>query len=898
MPEKPATRTKPRKATAGRKAPRTLPAQRELEDVSSVPRLPRVYVPRARLWTRLEDVTNHGVTLLVAPVGAGKTLGVAGWLRTSGQAGRTTWIQGDASWSAARLEKLLGTSTSSAGATRNLLVIDDAQQLPTPSLRLLDDRLVNSPEGLRILLISRWDLPLTRLVPELMGDFSVLRGDVLRMDEDEAVPLITEHARTDHPEVVRSVIDRANGWVAAVVLASRSIAATPDAVATARRYARGNASIADRLVSEVFAALQPRERHLLLCVANEEVVTTEQAVHLSHDARAGEVLAGLETTGLLVTRLPDTDATSDDPDPAAGVEDSARFRIHPLLIETVRRRLFAGGVDVARAQSTILRAVRLDLARGETERAFVRLVAANEPDQAAKVLADEGVTMLLRGHGDAIAAFARTHPDAVDATPSTWFALALERWLDNDSTGTAHWLDRVVEWAETLEKPDELCPQMACARLLRARMGGEPMDAAIGHARRVVLAQMTASAPGPLLPLLIAELGMAQAWLGELGEAEVNLTTAISLSRAQGLGSLTAAALSHLALTLFMQGRESACIEIAEAALQQLPANESARAFVRARALLARQLATLCDVPWPTGESAQDAPASSSVPLHIGDPVARFWVHLREARLALMSGSVSGAEQVLEVPPTWFAMPDHLRVTLIIERGFLASLAGDAQALRSWSTELESLGARGEAELLTGLRLELESDRKAALAAYERAQEDVTYSQPPSRALALTCEAQLLDVLGRPDDAIDRLRTAATLTEVRRNAVPFLGWSRQGTPIETLLARLAADTPTAWIKEVAAAAQGKPDIATVFAPMTATPRERTKVSDPTVRPSLSAREREVLNELARGATYADIAAELFVSENTVKTHVSSLYSKLAVTRRSEALAVARNLHLL
>jgi DNA-binding NarL/FixJ family response regulator len=61
---------------------------------------------------------------------------------------------------------------------------------------------------------------------------------------------------------------------------------------------------------------------------------------------------------------------------------------------------------------------------------------------------------------------------------------------------------------------------------------------------------------------------------------------------------------------------------------------------------------------------------------------------------------------------------------------------------------------------------------------------------------------------------------------------------------------------------------------------------------------LSPREREVLNELARGSTYADIAAKLFVSENTIKTHVSSLYGKLAVGRRSEALAVARNLHLL
>ena len=63
-------------------------------------------------------------------------------------------------------------------------------------------------------------------------------------------------------------------------------------------------------------------------------------------------------------------------------------------------------------------------------------------------------------------------------------------------------------------------------------------------------------------------------------------------------------------------------------------------------------------------------------------------------------------------------------------------------------------------------------------------------------------------------------------------------------------------------------------------------------------PVLSPREQEVLNELARGATYGDIATNLFVSENTVKTHVSSLYSKLSAGRRSEALAVARKMHLL
>ena len=97
--------------------------------------------------------------------------------------------------------------------------------------------------------------------------------------------------------MIRSVTGRANGWIAAVVLAARSIAATPDPVAAARRYAEGAASIADQLANEVFATLSPRERHLLLCVANEEVVSVEDAVHLTHDALAGEALAGSRRPG-------------------------------------------------------------------------------------------------------------------------------------------------------------------------------------------------------------------------------------------------------------------------------------------------------------------------------------------------------------------------------------------------------------------------------------------------------------------------------------------------------------------------------------------------------------------------------------------------------------------------
>ncbi|MEW2572116.1 LuxR C-terminal-related transcriptional regulator [Streptomyces sp. NPDC047070] len=62
--------------------------------------------------------------------------------------------------------------------------------------------------------------------------------------------------------------------------------------------------------------------------------------------------------------------------------------------------------------------------------------------------------------------------------------------------------------------------------------------------------------------------------------------------------------------------------------------------------------------------------------------------------------------------------------------------------------------------------------------------------------------------------------------------------------------------------------------------------------------SLSARERDVLRHLAQMMTTEEIADELYVSVNTVKTHLKSVYRKLAVTRRSAAVRRARELELL
>jgi LuxR family maltose regulon positive regulatory protein len=61
---------------------------------------------------------------------------------------------------------------------------------------------------------------------------------------------------------------------------------------------------------------------------------------------------------------------------------------------------------------------------------------------------------------------------------------------------------------------------------------------------------------------------------------------------------------------------------------------------------------------------------------------------------------------------------------------------------------------------------------------------------------------------------------------------------------------------------------------------------------------LSQRELEVLHLIALGRTNPEIARQLIVAPGTIKAHAASIYRKLDVTNRTEAVARARQLHIL
>ena len=61
---------------------------------------------------------------------------------------------------------------------------------------------------------------------------------------------------------------------------------------------------------------------------------------------------------------------------------------------------------------------------------------------------------------------------------------------------------------------------------------------------------------------------------------------------------------------------------------------------------------------------------------------------------------------------------------------------------------------------------------------------------------------------------------------------------------------------------------------------------------------ITRREREILELIATGLSNREIAAKLFVSENTVKTHSSRLFDKLSAKRRTQAVQIGKELGLI
>jgi LuxR family maltose regulon positive regulatory protein len=220
----------------------------------------------------------------------------------------------------------------------------------------------------------------------------------------------------------------------------------------------------------------------------------------------------------------------------------------------------------------------------------------------------------------------------------------------------------------------------------------------------------------------------------------------------------------------------------------------------------------------------------------------------------------------------------------VLTEAELRSTAGQDQPASAIRRSLEEGGPLSGGEAMVLARLHLAAGDPAAAAAALAPCLDGT---APDGFLAVQAEAWLLDALAS-DAMADHDRAAASL-ERALDLAEHGGLCRSfldaGAPARSLLARYRQRVPTSWsyLDQLLQASAESAQVTVV---------------SPKLIEHLTEREHTVLRYLPSLMTYEEIAADLYVSLNTVKTHAYGIFRKLGVTGRRQAVRSARELHLL
>jgi len=865
---------------------------------SSVPVAHHV-VPRPRLFALLEAGARGPAMLVAATAGWGKSVLLTSWI-AAGAGGRApVWLRlardDDAAgfWAAVAraLTPVLGPEGGAVlrplatgghpvedppgmvscalrrAATPVLLVLDDLHVVTSPEVHAgLVGLVERSPPQLSLVVLTRRDppWPLSRL--RLAGLLAEVRAQDLAFGLDEAAKLFRMLSADLDDSQVRRLVERTEGWPAGLRLVALHLRGQPDVEAAVAEFSGDDHSVAGYLVSEVLDQQPPDLVRFLEEISAVDLVCADLADALTGRCDSEALLAGLAADHLFVQ----------------AVDRPGRwYHLHRLIADILRAR-------------PLPRSRRRDLRRRAAEwyqrndMPIDALRAAVEGELwplAAALVGRHLVALALSGRARELEReLSRVPRAALAAHPELACGLAAARIVHGT---TAELADHLASGRARLRG---LSPRRAArARVLldltagaAARVEGD-WDEAVALYRSVPLDPVALAdldiTGVEIVPVLVENhLGMAALLAEDLQAAERDLgAAAVAPIEPRPLPRLNAA--GYLSLVRCRRGElgpaQSSALDVVrmatEAGLDRAPQVVGAY-LTMAHVALDRVHPEEAD-DWLGRTAAVEAVAPEP---HVRAEAALLLAARRESvgdREQALSGLRATAAEV-DVGRLPRAVGERWSVT---EAGLLAGL-GDAEHARAI---LDGIGpARTTAAALATARLHLRlGDVAAAAAARAAAQPE---QHPRGVVDAALLEVALAAASGDGSAAVERLEDALAAAAPWYLRRPFLTEVIDLRPL--LERRLEHGTIVpAFAVDVLAQLSGTP----------------VPVADPSaVVEPLTERERTVLRYLASTLSNAEIASELYVSVNTVKTHQRALYRKLGVTGRREAVGRARSLDLL
>ncbi|GEL93413.1 hypothetical protein CCO02nite_00710 [Cellulomonas composti] len=853
----------------------------------TVPTPARV-VRRAALDELLENAVDRRLTVVSAGPGWGKTVAVAQWAATTDRA--VAWLTLEASndssvpfWSevlaALRASEVVpadhplaalrvpAVETSEFHAQlfhalealpeRVVLVLDDFHHVTRREILDVIDELLRYDLPLRLVVVTRIDPLLRQHRLRVEGELSEVFAADLAFDGTAVAELARSRGRELTGDDVARVLEQTDGWAVGVRLVMPA-PGHPGATVVPQQHA------SEYLVAEVLDRLEPDMRHVLLMTSVTTAVCEDLVEAVLPGGEARRRWRAFVTRNAFVTPIG---------------ADGTWYRYHPLLRDMLLGRLRADAPqDALRAHR---RAARWLASHGEPVLALVQARHAGDWALFGRLFVEVGsVPLVSAARGQMIdllgsIPYAELEPDVGIELCVASLAVATGRF----AAATTH-----VMRARALLDDDADAADTALLEIVAAtasRGAGDP-EAARRAAAAALVALDGAIRPSAAWPgyhvLAVNSHAVGLLWRGDVEEARRQLDALVATTRTMAPLLPVLNARSYHAFAEALLGR----LDLArEHGLQVI---DDARDLGWASHLQCRP--AYAAVAWAALLRGVEDEADRMLALGLAsdlngqEPQTTLAVRLMQAMVAVQRGRLRAAEAALRsagplddtIPP---ALAD-LAARVVRE---VAQRAGRAELTDGTTIDpTTALGHVHDAQA----HLDRGDTGDAITSAIEASVLADREQDPLVQVEALLMLARAYERTGTTascDEALERaLRVAAEPVLVR----PFLLLptaslvARTRTLLDTHPGELANRLRTRLLVDQ---------------------RHHEHEPEPLVE-ALTSRELAILGALPTMGTNSEIASDFFVSVNTVKAHLKSLYRKLGVDSRREAVRRGRELGLL
>jgi LuxR family maltose regulon positive regulatory protein len=853
-----------------------------------LPALPPDFVSRERLVAKVCAAVRRRLTLVTGVPGAGKSALLADWAGGCG-AGMTAWLGLQATdndrgrfWS--RLVAALRPLRIDAGAgalaalsagesdrrvaemlvgdlgliERAVIVLDDFHLLNEPLVSAVGHLANNLASNVHLVVASRKlpAFPLHQL--RLTGELSELADADLRFRREEALALC-EVAVGDgaDPDEVGAMVERCEGWVAGVryaALAASDAGGPPGSGDAADRHRR---LVFDYFDHEVLDRLPPDIRRFLVDCSVLEGLSTEVCAAVTGRPDAGMLLASLVQDNQFVV----------PPDNPGG-----EYRYHRLFAEFLLDQLALEGS--ARSSDAHRRAAASLEQVGDIGAAVAHLVTAGAGEEAFALVADALVEQVRCGWQPA-------DPWLPAGLPDSFFETDPFRiWVMSAVLLRAGRVDEAARWLPRLDLAVAGRPQAGWWRGQAERLWALH-DGLVGdgpgvlrHSRTAALAPATVARDAwwdimdqALVDETSIVIGRAHLWQGEPAEARRALD-------AGGGGAASAVNPARLGVQAAVAGEEGRLREAYWLAHQALGEVEHRGRPDRAGTADARLALGVVHWQWDDLATAERQLETALVSERSGGRPPTVWAIELQLVRTLISGrrEAEALDRVgrLRQAALRRPLPCHVGIGLDEVEIDCRLAVGDLDGASRILKDVPLVGRNP----VVSARVDLCAGRP------DRAVGRLTAT--PIRRLGVGAEVDRLVLLARAELQLGNRRRAGDATrralEGGRPEHVVRPFVEHAPELVDLLKDIAGQFPDIYLVELLA------HIDHAGGPRRGAAQSLEPLTD---------REREVLSQLTGHLTQHEIAGTMFVSVNTVKSHVKRVYRKLGAGSRSEAVALAR-----